>query len=265
MAYPYNLKVVVSGKQVEVYKYKKNIWRDFERTLPSVLKTDKNIQYDEPLQQPTADEQLKIQQQKTQFSINRTRTEIRRLVNSNPQLTKFLTLTFAENIIDLKSANYVFNQFVKRISYRYPDFEYLAVPEFQQRGAVHYHVLCSLSFIEPQALSDLWGQGFVKINRINSVTNIGAYVCKYLSKDMFDERTFGKKKFFRSQTLKAPVEIFGYLGTLFEKKYLTTSTPVFEKTFQSDWTGEVNYRSFSLEYCPLKNGVLDKLQLIRPL
>lgn len=82
---------------------------------------------------------------------------------------------------------------------------------------------------------------------------------------MFDERTFGKKKFFRSQTLKAPVEIFGYLGTLFEKKYLATSTPVYEKTFQSDWTGEVNYQSFSLEYYPLKNGVLDKLQLIRPL
>ena len=262
MAFPYNLKVVVSGKQVEVYKYKKNIWRDFERTLPSVLKTDNNIQYDASLLQ-TADEQLK-RQQKTQFSINRTRTEIRRLVNSNPQLTKFLTLTFAENITDLKDANYVFNQFVKRISYRYSDFEYLAVPEFQQRGAVHYHLLCNLPFIEQEAIAQMWGQGFIKINRLNSVTNIGAYVCKYLSKDMFDERTFGKKKFFRSQTLKAPVEILGWLATLFEKKYLTTSTPVYERTFQSDWTGEVNYRSYSLDSFPLVNGVLNKSQLIRP-
>ncbi|OGH81168.1 MAG: hypothetical protein A3I29_01725 [Candidatus Magasanikbacteria bacterium RIFCSPLOWO2_02_FULL_44_11] len=262
MAFPYNLKVVVSGKQVEVYKYKKNIWRDFERTLPSVLKTDNNIQYDASLLQ-TADEQLK-RQQKTQFSINRTRTEIRRLVNSNPQLTKFLTLTFAENITDLKDANYVFNQFVKRISYRYSDFEYLAVPEFQQRGAVHYHLLCNLPFIEQEAIAQMWGQGFIKINRLNNVTNVGAYVCKYLSKDMFDERTFGKKKFFRSQTLKAPVEILGWLATLFEKKYLTTSTPVYERTFQSDWTGEVNYRSYSLDSFPLVNGVLNKSQLIRP-
>lgn len=260
MAYPYNLKVVVSGKQVEVYKYKKNIWRDFERTLPSVLKTDNNIQYEQSL--PTADEQLKIQQQKTQFSINRTRTEIRRLVNSNPQLTKFLTLTFAENITDLKDANYVFNQFVKRISYRYSDFEYLAVPEFQQRGAVHYHLLCNLPFIETEALAQMWGQGFIKINRLNNVTNIGAYVCKYLSKDMFDERTFGKKKFFRSQALKAPVEILGWKATLFEKKHLTTSTPVYEKTFQSDWTGEINYKSYSLDSFPLVNGVLNKSQLI---
>src|SRR3989338_2220149 len=262
MAFPYNLKVVVSGKKVEVYKYKKNIWRDFERTLPSVLKTDNNIQYDASLLQ-TADEQLK-RQQKTQFSINRTRTEIRRLVNSNPQLTKFLTLTFAENITDLKDANYVFNQFVKRISYRYSDFEYLAVPEFQQRGAVHYHLLCNLPFIEQEAIAQMWGQGFIKINRLNNVTNVGAYVCKYLSKDMFDERTFGKKKFFRSQTLKAPVEILGWLATLFEKKYLTTSTPVYERTFQSDWTGEVNYRSYSLDSFPLVNGVLNKSQLIRP-
>ncbi|HRH23262.1 MAG TPA: hypothetical protein PK295_01370 [Candidatus Magasanikbacteria bacterium] len=215
MAYPYNLKVVVSGKQVEVYKYSKNIWRDFERTLPSVL-TTKNT-YETSI--PTPEEQVKQQQQKTQFSISRTRTEIRRLVNANPQLTKFLTLTFAENITDLKSANHVFNQFVKRISYRYQGFEYLAVPEFQKRGAVHYHLLCNLPFVEPEKVARLWGQGFIKINRLNNVNNIGAYVCKYLSKDMFDERTFGKKKFFRSQTLKQPTEIMGWLATLFEKRF----------------------------------------------
>jgi hypothetical protein len=92
-------------------------------------------------------EKIKQQKQKQEFSVHRTRTEIRRLINSNPQLNKFMTLTFAENITDLKQANYEFNKFVLRLSYKYPKFEYLAVPEFQQRGAVHYHVICNLPFV----------------------------------------------------------------------------------------------------------------------
>jgi hypothetical protein len=35
---------------------------------------------------------------------------------------------------------------------------------------------------------------------------------------MFDERTFGKKKFFRSQTLSEAIEILGYLAKLFARK-----------------------------------------------
>jgi len=38
---------------------------------------------------------------KTKFSISRTRTNIRRLTNANPQLNKFLTLTFAESTTKL--------------------------------------------------------------------------------------------------------------------------------------------------------------------
>ena len=98
MAYTYDFKVVVSGKQVELYKYKKNVWREYETKKDEILTK-------EPKQLDLF-EQEKLRKQRMKFSVNRTRTEIRRLVNSNPQLNKFLTLTFAENITDLKTANY---------------------------------------------------------------------------------------------------------------------------------------------------------------
>lgn len=254
MAYPYNVKVVVSGKQVEVYNYKKSVWRDFERTQASVET--------KPVKEPKQldiFEKIKQQKQKQEFSVNRTRTEIRRLINSNPQLNKFMTLTFAQNITDLKQANYEFNKFVLRLSYKYPNFEYLAVPEFQKRGAVHYHVICNLPFVHYNEIFETWGQGKIDIKKVKDVTNLGAYVCKYLGKDMFDERTFGKKKFFRSQTLSEAKEFFGYLAQLFIKKFLALATPVFEKVFNSEWTGEVTYQAYTLDSLPLMNGLFEKL------
>jgi len=252
MAYPYNFKVVVSGKHVEVYKYKKQVWREFEK---------KNFEDEKPQKEPKqlkAFEQMEIMKQKQQYSVNRTRTEIRRLINSNPQLTKFMTLTFAKNITDLKEANYIFNQFIKRMTYKYPDFKYLAIPEFQQRGAVHYHLLCEMPFIHFREIVEIWGQGNIDIRTLNDVDNIGAYVCKYLSKDMFDERTFGKKKFFRSQSLSEPIELLGYWAMKFVERVCSTLAPVFEKTFESEWVGEVEYKAYTLDFIPFKRGVFER-------
>jgi hypothetical protein len=250
MAYPYNFKVVVSGKHVEVYKYKKQVWREYE--------SNKEEESQKEPKQLNAFEQLAIMKKKQEYSVNRTRTEIRRLINSNPQLTKFMTLTFAKNITDLKTANYIFNQFIKRITYKYPDFKYLAIPEFQQRGAVHYHLLCEMPFIHFREITEIWGQGNIDIRTLNDVDNIGAYVCKYLSKDMFDARTFGKKKFFRSQTLLEPVEILGYCAMQFIEKICSFITPTFEKTFESEWVGEVEYKAYKLDFIPFKRGVFER-------
>ncbi len=259
MAFTYNTRVVVSGKHVEVYKYKKNVWRDFEKKENNTIKPQK-----EPKQLDIF-ERIKIQKQKQEYSVNRTRTEIRRLINSNPQLTKFMTLTFAENFTDLKQANYLFNQFIKRMNYKYPNFRYLAIPEFQQRGAVHYHLLCDMPFIHFREITEIWGHGNIDIKTLKDVDNIGAYVCKYLSKDMFDERTFGKKKYFRSQTLKDPIEILGWLATKFIERFLSLLTPSFEKTFESEWVGEVEYKAYRLDNLIFKNGVLNRSLLFKPI
>lgn len=125
-----------------------------------------------------------------------------RLINSNPDMNKFLTLTFSDNVSDLYYSNSEFLKFIHKVNYhvfhtKKRILKYLAVIEFQERGAIHYHVICNLPFVEHDKLSSLWKHGFISINRIKDsknddisidCDNVGAYVCKYMTKDNDDPR-----------------------------------------------------------------------------
>ncbi|GAI10009.1 unnamed protein product, partial [marine sediment metagenome] len=37
--------------------------------------------------------------------------------------------------------NREFKKFIQRLRYQYGDFKYMAVIEFQDRGAIHYHMI----------------------------------------------------------------------------------------------------------------------------
>jgi len=154
-------------------------------------------------------------------------------------------LTFAENITDLTKGNKIFNQFIKRLTYKYPNLKYVAVIEFQKRGAIHYHLLCNLPYVDNKEIKKIWRQGFIRINKIDNVDNVGAYMSKYLGKEI-DERMFRRKKFFRSQNLTQPTELIGYRAKQFIENNLLTLTPTFEKTFFSIWTEKVDYSVYTL-------------------
>ena len=65
------------------------------------------------------------------------------------------------------------------------NLKYLAVWEKQKRGAIHYHIIFfGFPFINLDDLNKIWGNGFVKINKIDvdSKDNRGRYVSKYLQK-----------------------------------------------------------------------------------
>lgn len=133
----------------------------------------------------------------------------------------FVTLTFSENLTDLSRANKIFNFWISNIRKLKKDFKYLAVPEFQKRGAVHYHVLSNLSFdniviteqkikkgkaINYNTLYDCkyWNYGFCRFDNIqNDKVKIWRYLTKYMIKDI-DNRLFGKKRYFFSQNLIKP-------------------------------------------------------------
>jgi hypothetical protein len=161
---------------------------------------------------------------------------------------------------------------MKRIIHTKPAFEYISVVEFQKDvdyhgnkkekgGSVHYHLLCNIETIikrdrfewERWFQNRYWKYGFVKIKDVNKVDNMGAYFCKYLSKDMFDKRMFGKKKFFCSRNLNKPVELTGMEAIIFFNKYVKELPLKFEKTFESEWAGKIKYTAYSLKTDLLKN------------
>ena len=75
---------------------------------------------------------------------------------------------------------------------------------------------------------------------------MGAYFCKYLSKDMFDKRMFGKKKFFCSRNLNKPVEIIGSKARVFFNEFVKELPIKFENSFENEWIGEVKYTAYTL-------------------
>jgi hypothetical protein len=117
--------------------------------------------------------------------------------------------------------------------------------EFQKRGAVHYHLLCNLRYVQSKKIEKIWKHGFIKIKRISNIKNIGAYVCKYLQKEMFDKRMFGKKKYFRSQDLENPVELVGDNASFFIEKGKDDLNLIWEKEFENEYRGKVLYQLYN--------------------
>lgn len=232
----YNKRVVISGNIIEVYGYENSVLYGYKDTKKRV-----------PGRSSVAnDEDKDINREKV---LSRARKDLRRLINANIQKhSKFLTLTFRDNVQDLDYANNEFKKFIKRLNYHYKiKVKYSTVIEFQKRGAIHYHcVLYNLTQkVDVGVLQDIWGQGFIKINSIDNVDNVGAYVCKYMTKTD-DKRLVGRKMYFNSRGLNKPQEIKESALVEAVVSSLQESTPKYENTFSNEFNN-INYKQYILK------------------
>lgn len=223
----FNKRAIVSGNILELYEYEKPVFKGTEKKIKGRANS------------PFTSCETKNENRSKVAS--RARAKVRRTVNSNPYLNKFFTLTFSKNITDLQFAWYEFEKFTKRLKTRYKKFQYVVVVEFQKRGAVHYHLLCNLPYISANELATIWGNGFVKINRIDNVDNVGAYITKYMTKDSIDERLIGRKCYAMSRGLNNPTEYTNEkeIEYIMENLENVKRTNSFE--FETDYYGKVVY------------------------
>jgi len=160
-------------------------------------------------------------------SLTRTKNKILDLVlANNDEWISFITLTFKKNLGDVTVANKKFANWVRQVKRAFPGFKYLGVPEFQKRGAIHYHILTNIPvgsalipkreqlktktkkgfrFIDYYDLP-YWSYGFSSafdITSTDSNFNVGLYMCKYLYKDI-DNRLWGRRKILKSSNLLTP-------------------------------------------------------------
>jgi len=228
---PYCEKMVISGRYIEIWKYGQNVFS-------SNLKKKQN--------ENNQSESDKIRDRLD--NLERTRANIRHWVNTNDNLNKFLTLTFKKNMTDISRANYDFKIFRQKLErYIGQDLKYIAVMELQKRGAVHYHTLCELPFIDKLELSKMWGHGFIDIKRIDHIRNIGSYMSKYLTKSLL--LPDGKKRFFKSQNLKEPLELKSQNNIdFFREKYNLDSlvTCSYESEYATAHYGTCKYQIYEL-------------------
>jgi len=227
----YTKKAIQCGSMIEVYEYSAPIFRGLQSRLAG---TGGRVRTPKP---------------RTSQSTMRTRKKIRQLVNSNPTMNKFLTLTFAENVTDIATANYEFKKFRQKLQRHLGrDFKYLGVIEFQKRGAVHYHLMLDIPFIDWKTLSNLWGQGRIQIEKIKKPNRAGLYMAKttgYLVKGAEDTRLYGKRVFFYAiNMLDKAIEMVNTLGVGFIEFAAMVDrckTEIYRKVFYIEGHGLMYY------------------------
>lgn len=249
-------KIIKSGHVVEIYQYQK--WfGDLEKEKFEGRSGGRKKEEDKKEVNEERKEEYKM-------TVNhRARNKLRRLITANfDEGDLFITLTFAENMTDIEQANYEFKKFIQKLQRRQKKttdipFKYVAVIEFQKRGAIHYHMICNYDLTwgssqdlqeKERKLAKVWGHGFVDIKDISHVDNTGAYLIKYMSKDQIDERLEGKKRYFFSRTCEQPQEIEGenvraYIETFLEGGMI----PTFTNSYDTDFFGRVQYKEFNVK------------------
>lgn len=220
----YDVKIIHCGDTYQIYKFDKTRSKENKRDRDILPKVSiKDIDTDN-LYKPD-----RVEEVKPILLSNAIRSNLncQRIAKANrDNWESFITLTFKENITDIVYANKIFNSWVSNVRKLKKDFKYIAVPEFQKRGAVHYHILSNLgkedtNIVIPQkertektkdltTLFDVkyWSRGFARVDFIKGdYKKIYSYVCKYMTKDI-DDKLFGKHRYFNSQNLNKPREEF---------------------------------------------------------
>lgn len=145
----------------------------------------------------------------------------------------FVTLTYAENMMDMRRAKSDLDNLGRMISRDCPGIWFIWKLEFQKRGSIHYHLLLSgASYALVKTLiKKRWKKGFIHVKTAKKEDQI--YFCKYISKDQLEipvENTgrfwgvFNKiavdiespKMYYINQTLKE------FLGMVIKNKGLST-------------------------------------------
>ncbi len=251
-----NLKVIDCNTYKHVYEYKK-LRKISDKNL--VKFKDKKVlpidNYNKSYKNTNELQEISLK------NIERTKMQFQRLIQCNLNTFKsFITLTFKDNITDVNIANKKFANWRTRVKKIYKDFAYICVPEFQKRGAVHYHLLTNLEIgnseiIIPQLGEEnkydvmYWKNGFSSVFSVNDINVIG-YMSKYMTKDI-DNRLFSKRRYFYSSNLIKPIEYqldlskledFRTYCLLFDKEHILK----YSRNYEDFYGDEVNYKEYIL-------------------
>lgn len=254
----YNVKIIETPTYIEVYEYDNPIFSIKsveEKSSNSLEWIDSKIEKREFDELGNSEKYDSLRRKQKHYEAMR--WEIARIVDCNfDSSTKFVTLTFKENVTSIDFCNHEFKNFILRLNRRLKKkgqkSKYIATWEKQKRGAIHYHVIFfSFGYIKKLTLEEIWGNGYVKINRVDvdSAENRGRYLSKYFSKDL-ELKEHKKKAFFKSQNLKTP-----------RIRKITSSQPIdFSKeniVFTKNYTRKVlDFKEFNGETSFFKTGIV---------
>ncbi len=221
----YNFKVIDCNDYLQIYKFKdKQVKINKNLENKNIKKIDTDYLYKNEKEKNKNEIELK--------NIIRSKLECQRLAKCNAKEWKtFITLTFEENIVDINYANTRFKCFIYKIKRVFKEFKYICIPEFQKRGAVHYHLLTNIDINNDKLIYSqennnffkhikYWNEGFTKVDNLNNdIKKIIGYISKYMTKDI-DDRLFNHHRYFYSRNLIKPKINYINLDNLKHLDYL---------------------------------------------
>lgn len=272
MIYEYQ-KAIFTGETLEVYQYER---------APQVATGGK------PRGRKADSGRSGVAPEKRHDSIRRARRGFLRLVQANLSAKgapAFLTLTFASNA-DLDTGLQCFREFNQRSKKEFGDsISYIAVPEFQKRGAVHFHVLiwglddkyilhevpwfwrskqkkkikqryldwCKLKGYDPKEsrgtryIQSIWARGYADIVPADDSPKLAGYMAKYMQKAMHDERLLSRRSYYNSRNIVRPLLYKTARVADYPKEILGVDIELLtEKSYGTEWLGRGNYKVFKV-------------------
>ena len=134
------------------------------------------------------------------------------------QADRMLTLTYRENMTDIEQGWRDFKKFSALMKWRFKErWTYVCVPEYQKRGALHFHLAIS-GFYPVETVRKLWrqvvGEGNIDITSPRKIKKnswnprrIAGYLGKYMSKN--DSVVFNRRRY-SSARIEPPLSLTGW-------------------------------------------------------
>lgn len=258
----YNIKVVDCGNYSQVYFYENKILKTKNDTSDLDLK---KININRIFKNESNKDKViinkKTENKIEEKNIIRSKLECQRLAKANIDDWKtFITLTFAENVTDIKVANKRFRYFIDKIKRVKKDFKYICIPEFQKRGATHYHLLTNIDILDKKLIYcqednkkffhiKYWNDGFTSVEVLTGdVKKIIGYIAKYMTKDI-DSRLFNCHRYFFSRNLNRPTISYIDLDNSRDLEFYKKITQEKELIFREGYSNKYdNTKVLFLEY-----------------
>jgi len=229
-------KVVQSGDLIEVYEYQ-------YEPKPKIRATKKSGR---PAKRNT----------RRKDNVGRLRTGFKRLVRANLGGTErpiFLTLTMVE-VVRVDVAYRLLTEFVVRLRRVYgPHFRYIAVPEFQKRGTVHFHTLfwgLPQETIEHErstrTIQSIWARGYLDCLPTDGSFKLAGYLSKYMSKAVLDGRLSTEKAYSCSRNVLRPMS--STLRTIYHnfQDTIPPSSLLSSRTYDTFFMGQCTYKCYKI-------------------
>jgi len=238
-------KVIVSGDTIEVFKYSGDCARGRRGKRKDSSRGYKRYRKAFTFREDNA---------------RRRKINFERLVRANcseHEPPAFITVTMA-SLCPLPVAYGLFSRFTTKLRRVYGhQFRYIAVPEFQKRGAVHFHCLAwglTKEVLENErnsrTLQRYWLRGFIDVMATDGSSRLARYLSKYMSKTLSDSRLCGQKSYCASRNVLRPLSVslgaFSLAGVCEE----ITGYPlddldlISQKDYDTQWLGRGQYKIY---------------------